>query len=591
MVGTSCPVTPGSGWGTMSAVGATTGQPYAAMAVPREGLRTRVLAPVALLVVLVVAPVVAAGIDGGDAFEGFVARLHLFSYVVAVSFATVAALIAWHQPANRLGPLSLAIAGAFSLATLADRYAVLGDDRGWPGVTWVMWVAQWVFVPALWSIPTLLALHFPSGRLPSARWRPVGRLSAAAIVIGTVGWALAPYGRIDTTPQVPVDNPVGTEAGLVVFAVGAALWAVAVVLSLVGLGRRVARAAGTERSQLLWLLLGTAGAMVAVAVGAVVGSQAVPSIGIGLLPAGVAIAVVRHGLWDVELLVQRSLVYGLLASVLGVGYVLVVWGLGSVLGREVGAPLLATALVAVAVQLLRERIQAWVNRLVYGEPEDPYVAMSRLEAELSASRARLVTAREEERRRIRQDLHDELGPTLAAIANQVERAAVDVAADPEGATARLDGVAEEVRSTVRSVRALVEGLRPAALDQLGLVGAVQELARRLDAPGLSIEVVGEGALEDLPAAVEVGAYRIVGEALTNVVRHSGASSCQVRLHRAGEQLEVVVDDDGRGLGGAPAGVGRRSMAERAAELGGRCAVAPGPDGGTRVRARLPVAAP
>jgi len=584
-------VTPGSGWGTMSAVGATTGQPYAATAVPRPGPRTRVLPPVGLLVVLAAAPVAAAGIDGGGAFQGFVARLHLFSYVIAVSFATVAALIAWHQPANRLGSLSLAIAAAFSLATLADRYAVLGHDRGWPGVTWVTWVAQWVFVPALWSIPTLLALHFPSGGLPSARWRPVAQLSAVGIAVGTLGWALAPYGRIDTAPQVPVDNPVGTDAGLVVFALGAALWAVAVVLSLVGLGRRVARAAGTERSQLLWLLLGTGGAMVAVAVGAVVGSEAVPSIGIGLLPAGIAIAVVRHGLWDVQLIVQRSLVYGLLAAVLGAGYVLVVWSLGSVLGREVGAPLLATALVAVAVQPLRERLQGWVSRLLYGEPEDPYVAMSRLEAELSASRARLVTAREEERRRIRQDLHDELGPTLAAIANQVERAAVDVAADPDGATARLDGVAEEVRATVRSVRALVEGLRPAALDQLGLVGAVQELARRLAAPGLSIEVVGEGPLDDLPAAVEVGAYRIVGEALTNVVRHSGASRSQVRLHRAGEHLEVVVDDDGQGLGGAPAGVGRRSMAERAAELGGRCTTGPGPDGGTRVRARLPVVAP
>jgi two-component system, NarL family, sensor kinase len=216
------------------------------------------------------------------------------------------------------------------------------------------------------------------------------------------------------------------------------------------------------------------------------------------------------------------------------------------------------------------------------------VQAERLYGELEASRARLVSAREEERRRIRRDLHDELGPTLAAVAIEIERAALELETDPQVASARLDALAGRVRGTVQSVRALVEGLRPPALDDLGLGGAVRELVRSLGRGPVEFAVTIDNDLGSLSAAVELAAYRIAGEALTNVLRHAGASRCQVSLRRTSDSLVVLVEDDGRGLGGRRAGMGRRSMVERAAELGGTLEVVDRERGGTRVTAVLPL---
>ncbi len=136
----------------------------------------------------------------------------------------------------------------------------------------------------------------------------------------------------------------------------------------------------------------------------------------------------------------------------------------------------------------------------------------------------------------------------------------------------------------------MHGLRPPALDELGLVGALQRLAERCGADGgLRVDVDVPGELPALPAAIEVAAYRIVQEALTNVVRHAGARTCCVRLAVDGDVVTVEVTDDGAGIAAsATPGVGLSSMRERAAEMGGSCAVGAGPDGGTRVLARLPL---
>jgi signal transduction histidine kinase len=218
---------------------------------------------------------------------------------------------------------------------------------------------------------------------------------------------------------------------------------------------------------------------------------------------------------------------------------------------------------------------------------------TRLARELQASREALIVAREEERRRLRRDLHDGLGPSLAAVSLQIQTARNLAATDPERSDALLTEATEQVTAVVQEVRRLVHDLRPPALDELGLVGAVDQLARRLQGPdGLRVEVRGDPELA-VPAAVEVAAYRIVSEALANVVRHSRAAACTVSLDRiddgAGHWLRVDVVDNGAGVPeNAVAGVGLASLRERAGELGGRLRVESANGEGTRVRAWLPL---
>lgn len=218
------------------------------------------------------------------------------------------------------------------------------------------------------------------------------------------------------------------------------------------------------------------------------------------------------------------------------------------------------------------------------------VKAARVTVELQEARERLVSATEEERRTLRRELHDGLGPTLAGITLGIQAARRQVARDPEGAQRALAEVAEELRAAVSDIRRLARGLRPRSLDDLGLVGAVREQVARYSSQdsGLEVMVEASGELDRLPAAVEVAAFRIALEAVTNAVRHSLGRRCKVRFELNGD-LTVEVSDDGRGLPPdlAP-GVGVSSMRARAEELGGRCILATGPAGGTRVVAYLPI---
>ncbi|MDQ3375300.1 MAG: sensor histidine kinase [Actinomycetota bacterium] len=217
-----------------------------------------------------------------------------------------------------------------------------------------------------------------------------------------------------------------------------------------------------------------------------------------------------------------------------------------------------------------------------------------LSADLQRSRERLVMAREEERRRLRRDLHDGLGPQLASLSMKAEAARDLLPEGPARSDALLEDITAQTQEAVTDVRRLVYGLLPPALDDLGLSGALKAQAAHGDHGGLrvSVETPDGEALPPLPAAVEVTAYRIAQEAVTNAARHAGARNCTVTLapaERAGVlRLEVV--DDGRGIPeDRSAGVGLSSMRERAGELGGSCAVEALPSGGTRVAAALPLA--
>jgi signal transduction histidine kinase len=388
------------------------------------------------------------------------------------------------------------------------------------------------------------------------------------------------------------------------------------------------------------------------------------------LPAACLVAVLWYRLWDIDLVVSRSLRYGGLTVLIVTVYAACVGLLGGLLGRTTGAPLAATAVVAVCVEPLHRRLRVLVNRLVYGEPDDPFAVLARvgqrlegardgasvaeevlpevvtsvaaalrlpyvavtladgatiehgtrgqpvtgtpltyggqqvgrllytpraggvgpadrrlldrlarhaavaahtviLARDLTRSREQLVTAREEERRRLYRELHDGLGPSLAALALQVETARDLAANDPAATHELLERAVPRLKSTVDDIRAAVQGLRPPALDDLGLAAALRELAAGFTAPDFDVSVQVADA-PTLPAAVEVAAYRIAAEALTNAARHSGAATASLRVEQRDGQLRVIVQDNGRGCPQHPSGTGFgiASMRERAQELGG-----------------------
>ena len=215
-----------------------------------------------------------------------------------------------------------------------------------------------------------------------------------------------------------------------------------------------------------------------------------------------------------------------------------------------------------------------------------------LDRALRRSHERLVVAREDERRRLRRDLHDGLGPALAGVALGMDAARNVLRTDTQAADDLLRDLKDETLGCVREVRRVVDDLRPPALDELGLLLALTAFADRLSTRDDTLQVAVESAdpLPELPAAVEVAVYRIATEAMTNVARHARARCCLVRLDVA-EDLTVEVRDDGVGVSAEqPSGVGLLSMAQRAVELGGDCVVAPADGGGTRVLARLPLSA-
>ena len=220
-----------------------------------------------------------------------------------------------------------------------------------------------------------------------------------------------------------------------------------------------------------------------------------------------------------------------------------------------------------------------------------------LSAALLQSRSAIVAAREEERRRLRRDLHDGLGPVLTGIAFKADAARNTLAvpgAGPEQARELLVTLRADTTTAIADIRRLVYGLRPPALDDLGLIGSLREqsvrLALRPDGGGVTISLTAPDSLPAMPAAVEVAAYRIVIEAMTNAARHSGATRIEVELSLAdSDQFRIEVRDDGAGpAGGWRSGVGLTSIRERAAELGGWCQACRDPGGGGRLIALLPL---
>jgi signal transduction histidine kinase len=623
--------------------------------------------------------------------------------VFAAVYGGIAILIFWRKSQDRMALFA-------SLALLLFGTVTFPDTTDLLAMEYRAWEVPGALLNFLGSASFGLFLYlFPDGRFVPrwTRW----------VALVWTAWQLPRYwigGGGSSDPN------------------GWLLWAWVGVWS-VGLGtavyaqvyryRRVSNA--TQRQQIKWVVFGLAAAVLAflgvsVALSGFAPDPTSPSTLVAflvrdalghaamlLIPLSIGVAILRYRLWDIDLIINRTLVYGTLTASVVLLYVLVVGGLGALLQVQGSLiiSLLATGLAAVMFAPLRYRLQRGVNKLMYGERDDPYAVLSRLgsrlestpaydavlpavartvqealklpyaeiqlqrkdgfetvatagdpgenalrlplvyggetvgrlvlgprageegfadaerrlledlahqigasahaalmtdealrlSADLQRSRERLVEAREEERRRLRRDLHDGLGPQLSSQALTIDAVRALMRRDPDAAEELLLELKADAQDAVTDIRRLVYGLRPPALDDLGLLGALRESAAQYSAKGLSVSVEAPTKLPPLSAAVEVAAYRIAQEALTNVVRHAGASTCTVHLGLEGAgALSLEVRDDGRGIpdpqenSSVRAGVGLTSMRERADELGGSLLVEPLPEGGTLVCARLPL---
>lgn len=216
-----------------------------------------------------------------------------------------------------------------------------------------------------------------------------------------------------------------------------------------------------------------------------------------------------------------------------------------------------------------------------------------LNSQLHSAREKVVQSREEERRRLRRELHDSLGPILSSLSQRLDAAGRLVSSQPEAAHAAIEEVRRQMRETVAMVRQLAYTLRPPVLDEFGLVFAVEEFALNLLGSKVELRVSSNIPLPALPAAVEVAAYRIAAEAVSNVAKHAGANHCLVRFvvqeNMQGHTLRLEVSDDGQGFSSTTrAGVGFSSMKERASELGGSCQIESHLHNGVRVQAEFPL---
>ncbi len=549
----------------------------------------------------------------------------------------------------------------------------------------------WVFL-FLWLV--VIAYLVPDGHSLSPGWRRwllLGLAGVTAFLVGSAGDAQgfreAHHGADPPLAWLPA--PVSGVLGglgllLTVLLFGGAAFAVRA---------RLRRASGEARLQLLWLVWGATSLPLALALvwagyfvfdaNPVVVDAALVLAGVAL-PLAIGIAILRHRLFDIQLVLSRTLTYGVLVVAVVALYALLLFGADRLVGdRVVGdrtaGVVLAIVLVTVAMQPAYGRLQRRIERWVYGYRSDPATALRRLGAnvesadplhvvesitasvadalkvnrvwveargdypsddprtlrvplvhrgdrigdlalavpagrtmsaadtallhdlarhaavtvraaqlagELQTSRSRIVSAREEERKRLRRDLHDGLGPSLAAIL--LKLGAVQSREDAAERNCLLAEVREETRAAITEVRRVVDDLRPPAIDEVGLVDAIRQRAASLSTDLLTYHVDGPQILPPIPAAVEVAAFRIASEAMTNVAKHSGASRCQVELELDGT-LGLTISDNGRGSGQpTDGGVGWTSMAERAAELGGSCTVSTRAEGGVIVRAVLPL---
>jgi signal transduction histidine kinase len=645
----------------------------------------------------------------------------LLAVGVIPAFTTMGALIIARARAHarRIGWLYCAIGLAAATDGFCGTYAIvalLAAPGSLPAGLAFAWIQSWTWILVLGLLFVFLPLLYPTGRLLSRRWRPVAVCAIGLLGGGIVLRSVAPQPLGNNLLNFPagVANPLGIAAlGPVVAFIAPIFLLLLLLLSLLAatsLLLRLRRARGEEREQLKWFayvatLLVVAWVMdnllsvyfprEAVTRAYDLVFTLVAPLALVSLPLLTGLAILKYRLFDINLLINRTLVYGALsACVIGL-YALIVGGAGTLFGAggNLLMSLIATGIVALLFQPLRGWLQRGVNRLLYGQRDEPYVVVAQLgrrlegalppeamlpaiietvavalklpyaaialrrgdelhteavfgapveaaltlplvyqtdtigqltlgprqrgeafttadrrlledlarqigvaahgvqlTADLQRSRERLVTTREEERRRLRRDLHDGLGTALTSLMLKLDATDTLLDRDLPAARSLLAETRGQMQASIADIRRLVYDLRPPTLDEWGLVDALREQVAHYALDNVRVTVEAPASLPPLSAAVEVAVYRIALEALANVVKHAHATICAIRVSLADTLLVVEIEDNGVGRpAGAHAGVGLTAMRERAAELGGSCVIEDAAPHGTRVRAGVPLA--
>jgi signal transduction histidine kinase len=605
-----------------------------------------------------------------------------WSIILEFVYIAIGVLIFWRRPDDRMALIS-----SFTLITFGAAFRGFNPESTLSPLLYVLSLVMAFFGNCCGGLFFYL---FPTGRF-APRW--VGLL--------VLGWII--YWAINNLLLATILTYSGLD-----FVIFLSLL-ISVVATQFYRYRRVAMP--LQRQQTKWVVFGISLALLGVLTVftmATVSLSIIPFLIAGsllyifllLIPLSIGIAILRYRLWDIDIIINRALVYGALTiSIVGI-YVLVVGYLGALFrsGSNLLISLIAAGLVAVVFQPLRERIQRVANHLLYGQRDEPYAVITglsrRLEATLApdavlstivqtvaqalklpyaaillkqedkftiaassgnekealqafplvyqrevvgklllaprapgedftpadldllneltrqiglaayavrltsdlqrsnehlqSARARLVTAREEERRRLRRDLHDGLGSALTSVTFQLDAAGNLLDRNPDAVRTLLKELKGQIQVSIADIRRLVYNLRPPILDEWGLVGAIREQVAQYELNAVRVTVEASEPFPVLPAAVEVAAYRIALEGLANVIKHAQATTCTIRLVVSDDALTVEVQDNGRGLPqNYHAGVGISAMRERAAELGGSCVVENVSNKATRVFATLP----
>ena len=315
-----------------------------------------------------------------------------YGFPLAVVFAAAGVLVATRVPANPIGWLLLAAGAGTAIQELAQQYAIYGllDSPGaLPDAAVAAWIPEWVWIPFMAAIALYIPLYYPDGHLPSHRWVWVAVLGGIATTIGAFGFALTPGPLEGFLGQ---RNPFGIEGATWIRTVGDVAmlsFLVALLGTVASLVVRVRRSRGDERQQLKWLALAIALLGVSFLIGVPYWTlsgtgtsldllENLVVLGLAGVPVAIGISILKYRLYDIDVVINKAVVYGVLAAFITVLYVAIVVGIGALVGSGGNALLsaVAAAVIALAFQPARRRAQRLANRVVYGERATPYEVLS-----------------------------------------------------------------------------------------------------------------------------------------------------------------------------------------------------------------------